>query len=400
MLATRHIFTGAFPDMPAAARVSSLGTSGYWNDVSEPRAVYANGKTHIVFIREDGNVYAATFDHAAGTLSTPVLVFSGDTSVSGNIHHSIAVCRRASDGRVVIAYCKEGHVHVKFRVSTDPDDTSAWGSVITTSGSASYTYITLYQLDGGDLYCFTKLTTGWVLGYFKSTDGGATWGSFVPLLDSSGKSIYWRAGSNGSRIDLFPTDTDRSDGDPSSVYHFYLDSSENLRTTDGTLVGAASGGPYEVSTGTLVKDASGGPVRSQGWAYDDDGYPACLLFTYASSSNVVHVARWNGTTWGLTEVVDVGGVIASNRYVSSGAMVKTDPDVLFIPKKVGSYFELYRYQRIRGVWEGQALTSGSGADYATPDTPLDAATALQCVLGYGVFTDGTDFDFTLYRYGT
>lgn len=399
MLAVRALMAGSFPAIPlAVGEIEVFDVEGIRSDIPDPSAIYANNKTHIGFIREDDFVYVATYDHVTRTLGTPTLVYSGDTDPSGNIHHSIALCRRSSDGRLVAAYCSEGLSVVKFRISTNPDDASSWGSVIT-AGSSSFTYVSFYQLDNGEMYCFTKRTSGWVIGYFKSSDGGASWGSFVPLLNSGGKSIYWKAGSDGTRIDLFPTDTDRSDGDPSSVYHCYLDADEDLRASDGTLIGAASGGPYDVADGTLVKDASDGPVRCHGWSYA--GHPACLLFTYADGTNTVHVARWNGSAWVLSEVADTNGIIEGdnpNRYMSSGAIDKANPDIVYLPVKVGSHFELHRFHK-EGTWVGVALTEDSGADYAMPDTPLHADDGLLLVTSLGTYTSDHVFDFDLARYG-
>lgn len=393
-LATRGAFTGAFSSLD---RVEDFEVSGFRSDIPDPSAVYANGKTHLSFIRENGDVLVATYDHAARSLSTPVLVFSGDTDPHGNIHHGVALCRRSSDGRLIVGYSQEGDNVLNFRISTDAESTSAWGSPIT-AGSGPFTFISLYEMNGS-IYAITKRTTGWAIGYCKSANGGASWGSFVPLLDSGG-SIYWKAGCDGSRIDIYPTDTLRSDDDPSSVYHCYLDASEDLRASDGALIGVAASGPYDVASScTLIKDDSSGPARCQGWGYDASGNPACLVFTYVSSSNVVHVATWDGEAWSLSEVCNVGGWIAGNRHVSSGAMVHDDPDYLFIPTKVGSHFELFRYRKQDATWYADALTAGSSSDYAMPDTPLDASPHLRCILGFGTYLDQDDFDFTLVRFG-
>lgn len=404
-IATRAIFTGATGGLYS---VQSLGALGFWNDVAEPRAVYHDGKTYLAWVRDDGHVLVATFDHTAGTLSTPTDLVT-TTATYGVTHNAPAVLVRASDERIIVAVCESvegGTKPVTFYVSTNPKDTSAFGSAQTIANVNQPTYPAIYQQNDGDIYYWIRYFNGSSTrynGYYKSTDGGATWGSFQSCISPASTGItYRRIASNGSRLDIFTTDTDRATT-PSAVYHMYLDDDDNLRKSDGTLIGAASSGPYSAASGTLIKNNSEGAARADGWGYDPaTGYPAVLILVNSGgTTTLARVGRWNGSSWSVEAVVDAGGIIATNPYISSGAMAKDDPDTIYVPTKVGSYFELYRYRKnpAGGAWVGDALTSGSTADHAMPDTPLGAAASFRCVAGSGVFTDDTDFDFTMERYG-
>lgn len=380
--------------------VTDTGVTGFWNDVAEPRAVYFNGKTYLAWVRDDGHVLVAEYDHATSTLSTPTDLITTVSPFDGVHHNAPSLMVRASDGRIIVAVSEDDvSATPAYFVSTNPEDTSAFGTE-QSIGSAlvSPTFPTIYQQDDGDIYYWIRHYDDpvFVSGYFKSVDGGATWSAFVPVIVPRTTSAqYHRIGTNGSRFDIFTTDTNRVDT-ASAIYHFYLDGDDDLYQTDGTLVGAAASGPYGADDGTLVKSAAEGAARCNGWAYDDSGYPACLILVNSGgTTNLVRVARWSGSAWSVTNVVDVGGVIGGNLYTSSGAMDKRNPDLLYIPVKVGSYFELFRYRYDSGTWTGTALTSGSSDDHATPDTPLHARRGLRCLVGVGTFTDDTDFDFTM-----
>ena len=59
------------------------------------------------------------------------------------------------------------------------------------------------------------------------------------------------------------TDTARSVGDPSSLYHFYM-TGDNAYQSDGTLIAAKAAWPFLATAATLVKNTSEGPVSALG----------------------------------------------------------------------------------------------------------------------------------------
>lgn len=378
-----------------SATAVALASDGFWNDVAEPRAFTYNGKTYFGYVDDSGDIHVAAYDHSSRTTSTPFLVGSGFSSPSGDVHNSIAVAVRDTDQRLVVTMVEEGG-QPSIRVSTNPEDATAWGSASSILDAGVYTYCSLVQNPGESdaMYYWGTHWPGSVsrLAYARSTDGGATWGGTNNIVApvSPSLQIYHRVGTDQNDIThLFFTDTDRDLSRPSSVYHCYMQGFGNFYQSDGTPIT----GPFPItaSSATLVQDTTYGAARPEGWAIDGSGYPACVInIRDGSTTELVRVARFDGASWTTHAVTSSVG-----QLISGSAMVKNDPNTLFIPRYSGTSgnLELWRYQSPdEGVtWFGTQLTSGSTQDNDAPDTPLNA-TALEVLWGYGTYT-GPSFSF-------
>ena len=406
MLARRLLIAGSGASFttPAVAAAFSLGVTGFWNDVASPHGAYYNGKTYLAWVDDTGELYAAEYVHSTKTLSTPVDLGS-TTSTDGVIHNAPSVLVRSSDRRIIIAASEDKTAATPgYWISTNAEDATAFGSFIPHAASLTNpTYPIIVQLSGGAIYYFIRYyvsgASKFYTGYYKSTDGGSSWSSLQDLLiPDSTQSQYHSIGSDGSRIDIFTTNTDRA-ASPSSLYHLYLDLSDVAHKSDGTTISAAR--PFVASEGTLVQNASLGACRADGWAYSS-GNPACLVLVNdadGGTNTLARAARWTGSAWQVNAVASAGGVVGGNVYVSSGGM--STPDRLWFPRKVGSYFELFRYDSPDSgtTWNATQITTGSTADNATPGAVMDATSAFEVAWGLGTFTDADTFTFTLQGYG-
>lgn len=388
----------------------SLGQTGFWNNIAEPRAAYYNGKTYFAWIDDAGNAKVASFTHSTGVISTPFTLATGLVSPSGDIHNSVALCVRSSDHKIVAAFLNEGAAHVQVRISTNAEDATAWGTAFNASATTSGVYVSLYQLGSGNIYLFTRNQTSSVyrLAVSSSVDGGATWDASVTSLfspaASSGDVLYWRIGTDGTKIHIFATDSDRSSAHPSSLYHVYLaDPGGGLVAykSDGTSLGSTW--PITITSGTLVQNSFLGSCWADGWGISG-GNPACLITVNdgnGGTNTLKRQAHWNGSAWVVNAVVSTGGVIDSNVFIGSGAMVKNDPTTLYIPVMVGSNMQLEKFTSSDGgvTWSaGTVLTSGA-SDNAMPDTPLNAASGLSVLWGRGTYTSDSSFSFTVFAFG-
>lgn len=390
---------------PAQPAEFSLATTGFWSDLASPRAAYYNGKTYLIWITSAGDVKVGSYDHATNTMSSATTLHSGFSPADGTIHVAASIVVRSSDHKLVAVYAAQG-AQPYCRISTNAEDETAWGTenAIMTS-VALYTYSFLAEWTGGTLVYLSRFYSSgdaiFKWSYATSTDGGATWGSQADILipDATNAS-YLYALAYGTKLHIFTTDTNRTSGNPSSVYHCYLEGT-TLYKSDGTSIA----GPYPVaaSAGTLVQNASGGSARCNGIAFDGSGNPAAILLindSDASTTNTAKVATWNGSSWDLSTVAGQNGRVDSNNFVASAQIVKNDPTVVYLPVKVGSYFELQKYVKSAGTWSATSVTSGSSADNAMPETPLNADAGLAVVWGQGTYTDASTFTFTLHGYGT
>jgi len=410
MLARRLLIAGGGGSFaPPLAAAFSLAQTGFWSDIPEPRAAYYNGRTYLAWIDDTGDVKVAQYVHATATLSAPFTLATGLSSPSGNIHNSVALCVRSSDHKIVAAFLAEGSSAISVRISTNAEDASAWGSAFSATSGSLLCYVSLHQLASGTMFLLTRNASGGVyyLAASSSVDGGATWDASVsnwvaPVTGTGnpGNVAYWKVADDGSKLHIFTTDTDRSDAHPSSLFHMYFDAG-TMYKSDGTSLGASY--PIAATSGTLVQDASLGPARCSGWAIDGTGKPAALILVYdaATTSNLARVARWTGSVWQVDPVASSDGIIAGNRHVSAAAIDKANPNTVYLSKKVGAHFELWRYTSPDGgaTWSGSALTSGSASDNAMPDTPLNAASGLRVVWGLGTYTSDSSFSFTMQGYG-
>lgn len=404
-------FTAALPhDAPY-----SLGVTGFWNNIASPRATYSGGKTFLAYSDSANGMYALRLDNASKSVDQTHTLGTATTSPDGAIHNSAVTLVRASDSRLVYPASSDALAQQAGTwTSTSASDVSAFGSFAAChSGTQDYpTYPVVCQLAGvagSPIYVFIRAYDGATFhtGYFLSTDGGATYAAWQPLVSpASTSSQYHSVGSDGStQIDIFTTDTNRTVGSPSSVYHMHLDgTSGNLYKSDGTLIGAASSGPYAATAGTLVHDASLGRCWTDGWSYHPSGRPACLV-KYdpgnAGTTTRARLAQWTGSAWSSSAIGDDGGTIGGNVFITSGAIDKANPYRVWLPVKVSSHFEMHLFASTDGgvSWTETALTSGSAHDHAMPDSVLGGAAGCRAVWGYGDYTSDSSYSFTVYGGG-
>lgn len=385
-------FTATVP--PPTPGPTDLGADGFWNQVSGPRAAYYNGKTYICWTNDAGDIYVAQFVHSTELLSTPVLLTSGAPAVDGTIHVAPCILVRSSDRRIMVSVVANGGTHrPSVWISTNPEDATAFPAGADIGAAGVYTYTSLTETDEGIYLWVGRWISGSRrMGHYKSTDGGSTWGSFVtvmrPAVDSS---FFWHFATDGDRIDIYATDTDRDT--PSSIYHFIFEG-DAIFDSDMNSLGAL---PVFSDEGTLVKDGSEGSVGASGATYDG-GEAATVLYTDIGVSTLIHVARWDGAAWQVDEVADSNGLIGGNPNIATAAIAEGDANTVWMPIKVGSHFELFVQESPDdgATWNGTQLTSGSAFDHAMPEAVKDANASLPVVWGFGTYTNDDDFDFSIY----
>jgi len=396
MLASRiHSMPGRFEPPPANR---DLSATGFWNAMAGPQAATYNGKTYLAWCNSAGDIYAAQYVHSTRVLSTPVLLLAGQVAVDGAIHVAPAILVRPSDHKIVVADVANGGTHrPSVWISTSAEDATAFGAGVDIGTSGTYTYVDLITL-GTDIYLITAFWTGGTrdMAWYVSSDGGVTWGAKVTVMHPSVDStFFWHVVGNGSRIDIYSTDTDRSSA-PSKVYHSYWDGS-TLRNSGGTSLGSLAAFSND---GTLVSDASLGGVYVTS-ATTDGGNPAGVMFADNGLTTLQRRAVWNGATWALSTVVDQGGFIGGNANITGGAIAFGDKTRVYAPRKVGSNFEMFQY--VTGddgaSWSESPMTTGSTSDNASPSTPQDATAALSVIWGYGTYTSDSTFTFDIHGWG-
>lgn len=397
-----------------AKSVQALPAWGYGNCVTWPRAIYYNGKTYFGNVCQDKSpLTVASFTNASRTTSAPYALLSPDAG-DGNVHVSPSLILRDSDKKIIVGYADNiqptGYSYTY--TSTNAEDATAFGASakVDATGRWGPTYPILVQLTSvtnDPIYYFVRWYSSgtFYTGYYKSTDGGATWGSWVNLWKpvSTSSQYHIIVSDFASRVDFYVTTTNRAAGTPSAVYHAYLDgTTENLYKSDGTLIGAATGGPYFATSGTLVQDTGLGSAWPASAGYSG-GKPHCSLginIDNASTDVRTRVARWTGSAWQVDTVADAGGVFA-DVFESGSAVSWTSPDRIFMGKKVGSFFEMYVYDSPDSgtSWDPTAITVGSDKDNVLPFVPKDAAAGCEVLWTQGDLASATAYNMRVMSYG-
>lgn len=367
-------------------------------------AYHRDGVTYFGYVDGSGNVEARTYDHGSGTVSAASTIRA---SLQIDHHNSPALLRRASDGRILTSYCQHGGTALFVKLSTNPDDVTAWGAeanIDSTTGGTLYTYPNLFQLtdEANDpIYLFYRDTEGTgptetsILAYTKSTDGGVTWSAQTHVWEVTNKLSYWRIDSNGTdRIDVFTSDG-TTDDDHADGYHFYY-TGGNWFETDGSLLSTGSAS-LPLGTGSLTA-AYSGAVHGIRTPYDlhwNDGNPIALVASQTGAALEYYYVAYVDGVWQTHRITGAGATAA---FVEGGlALDHERPNVVFLSKNVDSEWHIFRYQTPDNgsTWVRTQLTTGS-APHFYPVPIRDRGNELKVLWLQGTFVGETNFSLAIW----
>lgn len=386
----------------------TFGMPGAWTWFTDPRAVYYNGKTYFGVLGNDGKVGVRSYTHA--TPAQPS-VFNMRT-FSLDDHDNPALLVRDSDKRLIAFYGEHTGAEMYVRISTNAEDATAWGAEITldaTLGLSTYTYSNPVQLLGetnDPIYNIFRADDGSGLQYFytKSEDGGATWSAAQKIWNQIRP--YNRLVANGTtRLD-FAVCTTHPDTAVNALYHCYYEGGSWYQS-DGTLITASP--PFDVSGGTKIYDAADNAgVRCWVWdiAIDSNGYPVIVyaVFPDTATNHRYRYARWTGAAWVDYEITgaDGGYLYAAEAYYSAGVCLDhEDPDIVYLSKKVGGVYQIYKYTTADNgaTWSASQITSRT-QDCLRPSVVRSHSGSMQLMYFTGTYTSFTNYEtFTVLQNG-
>lgn len=403
--ATRLTSGGATPPV-IPFELSSVGGSWCW--FADPRAIYYNDHTYYGFVTLDGDIYIQKYTHSTKIVSGP---FDLHPTLETDDHDNPSLLVRDSDKRILAAYSKHGGNTIYLRISTNPEDISAWGgeaSLDAQIGGEIYTYPSLIQLLGevdDPIYMTFRDHHDSIdehpahLGLSKSTDGGATWAAETLVAVTT----YHKTALNGDdRID-FAGANHPQDPDDHGIYHFYYQGG-NYYKTDGTQIMAAL--PMATSDMTQVYDGSS--VKGWIWdiAIDGTGKPVIVFATFPTewTDHRYNYARWTGAAWDVHEITAAGGGLYGAQPAYSGGVVldHANPNIVYLSKVVSGQWEIYKYVTADGgaTWTATAITSASSDKNIRPVSVRNAASDLKFMWFKGAYTTYTNFDMDLWGSGS
>jgi hypothetical protein len=360
-----------------------------------------------------GDIDIAALDLATGNVSRFVL----HAGLQADDHNSAALWIRP-DGRYLASYSRHGSDQLtRWRISTNPTDSSSWGLEQTRANGAGTTYSNLHYLPndnggGGRLYNFVR-SVNFDPNILVSTNLGTSFSYGGKLLtEGSGSDRpYLRYFSDGQRIHFIATERHPRNYD-NSIYHGYVQNGQLFNSVgtvvDASLFDAAGVAPDALTPIFTTGTPFGGVTMRRAWtvdvAIDQDGLPYAVFQARANDLDTDHrffYARFNGISWNVHELAKAGGYLYSpeNDYTGLVALDPSDPNRLFISSKTDPRTDITmpHYEIFEGTtsddgasWSWQPITFNSTIDNLRPIVPKwdDEHTALLWLRGtYSTYTD-------------
>lgn len=391
--------------------------NGAWCWYQDERVIIHDGKLIIGSVADgsgtggaarNGNVEVVEYDIAAGGPAVRTVLHANFQDDD----HDTAAFLPLPDGRLLAMYTK--HLSdrlIRYRISTNPGDTTSWGAEVQLTRNANVTYSNVYRLseEGGRIYNFYR-GENFNPNFITSDDNGQTWSSNTWLIRKDGHRPYPRYVSNNvDRVHFITTEAHPRDYS-NSVYYGYLKGGK-VYAADGTQVHDLSAGP--VAPESLTRLYQGG-VNNVGWTtgirLDADGHPYVAMSAQMNQDmNDLRYfyARWDGTQWHIHEMAYAGSALYSAEADYSGlvALDPHDPDIVYISADVhpvtgapliSSADGMRHYEIFRGTtgdmgatWTWEYITKNSTEDNIRPIVPVwDGRTVLLWLRGtYWTYTN-------------
>jgi hypothetical protein len=368
--------------------------NGAWTFFGGPRAIRHVGthdRTYTGWVDYQGNVYVGAYDHTTNAWLTPVLLHAA-LIIDDHVAPTFMI---RNDGHIMAFYARS-HNHIHMRISSNPEDISAWGSVVTVGSGDSLSlvnYPNAIQLSGESnkiyLFCTTGSSTR-TLRYMESTDGGATWGTPTSLY-ARATPIYYHACVNGTgRIDFVVSGNHPNHGS-SGLYHFYY-TGGSFYKTDGTEIAATL--PFDIGDLTEVHPNDGTRPWNWGISVGNDGVPAIVYVHYPQSGLIIgdhnyRYARWNGSSWATSAVASGGRDISiSNREYSGGLCLDVhDTSVIYASVPVNGVLNIARFTRSGSAWSrDKVITHDSTYDNIRPVPVVGAHSSMPIIWVFGPYS--------------
>lgn len=316
--------------------------TGAWSWWSRPQAVYnaTANKTWFGYGNVSGDACIGEIDHDTGT----VIRFQLNAGLEYDDHICPTIVIR-SDGKLVAFYTKDiGDTSLRYRVSTNAYDASAWATEQTITIASNVVYTNPMILSDGRCYIFYRRANGSGRNFaYRSTADYSTWTSETSFIVDAAQKPYVQVANLGDRIDFVYTDGHPDDLN-TSMYHVYaqlVSGSLAFYRTDGTALTL----PIAPSAGTLIYN--GANARAWGWdvTYGSDGYPRCVFERIVSANNSnYYFARC--TSGGWLQSVSIGGyagsalVTGQPSYLGGVCFDAQNPNVLYVSTEITGVYEM------------------------------------------------------------
>lgn len=231
------------PGAPPTGTFEQFALAGNRNGGYTPyvnNAFQRDGIVYFGWVDGFGNIEAATYNEATETTSAQSSIHA---SFETDAHSAPALCRRASDGRIITLYGKHNNTPLNIRVATNPDSVSSWGAATNLDsqlGGSRYTNFSLHEWDD-TLYTVGRdePTAGtdsrWVISSCDSSTPTSGWAAQTIVYRISGQRSYIKTGFDSVNGILHVVASNGSSTGYTKLGHFYLDiDAGTWHKSDGT----------------------------------------------------------------------------------------------------------------------------------------------------------------------
>ncbi len=307
-----------------------IDANGIWTWFTDPRARVRGDYLYTMAVTSGGTCRIHRTNLDTGVTSS----FSLSAASLEVDDHNNGSVNFLPDGRILALYGKHNDDRVRFRISTNPEDISAWGTEqVVGFGGGPWSYPNVFwfanaptrahlftrQGGGGGAAPALNMRTG------ENIENAASWSTTTAgQYAMAGFTPYWKLAHDGAnRLHVAVTNRHPVQG-ATSIGHFYyeMDSGGTLtrRTSDGTEITA--GLPLGFSNVTQVYDGSTAKAWISDCSVGADGHPQILWMLYPNNngSEIEYWhARWTGSEWVNHKITDDGaGLYSPEVYYHGG----------------------------------------------------------------------------------
>ncbi len=328
---------------PPAAAVAEwsaieLSNGGGWAYITQPAAVEYTGtrhRTYFGYTAPSGNIVAQDYDHDDGTSRT----FALHVSAEKDWHSSPSFLMLPSSKRIAAFYTGHDSGGPWYRVSTNPEDITAWGPEILLPGGGAYAS-SLY-LSAVQRFYFLHRSGDWKWKWMTNVTeagviNGTGWTAEQQFLSSSYGDLrpyptWWSDG-----VDTIHFVVHEIDGGNSKqlFYMRYNALDGTFRKANGTLIATDAGLP--IATGqmdVIYTDPDGTAPRDPDIVVDASGRPV-VLFVTTGGGAAFHYARWDGAAWQVRKVhCCAGATDPADKNMIYGALDRLDPNRCYLSRQ-------------------------------------------------------------------
>lgn len=353
---------------------TELVQDGIWTWYTDPRAVYVNGATYFMAVDSAGTCRIHKYTHFAGTTESFALSSVG-LEVDDHNNGSLIFL---ADGRIVAFYGMHNDPVIRYRVSTNPEDISAWGAEqMRGDTEGPYSYPTPYILsqDPSKHWLFFRRGADATRGqaYRTWADFGAVPGAisaYTDVLRETGARPYIKSCSDGvKRIHTCYSSAHPAEATYTSIHHYVmeLDGDNAPHWYSG---GSELTLPFGVSAAERIDDGGNRKRWTSDITIDAAGRPRVLWMRYPNNDGTA-IEYWCSSqqadgSWLAVKICDDGaGLYEGEPFYHGGlSFDSNDANRIYLSAPIAGVRQIQEWRTADGgaTWAfRRTITSGGTA---------------------------------------